>query len=372
MNNIRSPFSVGFRKWSRHGRWLRSINRQCLSPLMNRESWRTLLVLISVAVPASAHASPMHNTIPKGQDEQLWPTNSALAGPEEKSVRGNVVDTLIPHMVIYSPPRDKANGTAVLIMGGGGYHHIEIGREALPAAKWLTTEGITAAVLYYRLPSTPLHRASGSSTVTHSPLTQNTRNIGTTAPFQDAQRAMRLLRTHASQWGINPQRIGVMGFSAGGNLAAITATRFQHDFYHPVDAADRASSRPDFAMLLYPVITLQAPYNYNQSSRIEGRTTADAVAYSAQHYVTRDTPPMFLAQAEDDPISNVHNSEMMFAALQSHHIPAELHVFEKGGHGWGLRKHGEVAIWPRLAHDWLQENGYLSVPAHDTAQGHQP
>jgi len=340
--------------------------------LINRKSWCTWLALISITVSASAHAWAIDNVLPRAQDEQLWPANASLGGQEEKSIRGNVVETLTPHMVVYSPLEGKANGTAVLIMGGGGYHHIEIGREALPAAKWLTAEGITAAVLYYRLPSVPPHRTSDLSTATHLAVTKNVRRIGTIAPFQDAQRAMRLLRVHASQWNINPQRIGVMGFSAGGNLAAITATRFQHDFYHPVDAVDRTSSRPDFAILLYPVITLQTPYNHNQSSRIEGATATDAAAYSAQHYVTKETPPMFLAQAEDDPVSNVHNSEMMFAALQSHHIPAELHVFEKGGHGWGLRKHGEVAIWPHLAHDWLQENGYLSVPDHDTEQGHQP
>ncbi|WP_442323046.1 alpha/beta hydrolase [Cernens ardua] len=328
-------------------------------------------MLISITLSASAYAWPVGHVLPQGQDEQLWPANASHVGEEEKSIRGNVVETLTPHMVIYSPPKGKANGTAVLIMGGGGYHHIEIGREALPAARWLTAEGITAAVLYYRLPSARPHHTSGLSTGTHLPLTKGTRKISTTAPFQDAQRAMRLLRTHATQWDINPQRIGVMGFSAGGNLAAITATRFQHDFYQPVDTADRASSRPDFAILLYPVITLQAPYNHNQSSRIEGATTTDAAAYSAQLYVTKETPPMFLAQAADDPISNVHNSEMMFAALQSHHIPAELHVFEKGGHGWGLKKHGEVAIWPHLAHDWLQENGYLNA-GHDTGQVRKP
>jgi acetyl esterase/lipase len=243
----------------------------------------------------------------------------------------------VPRIEIYTPPHP--NGTAVIVIGGGGYARIGMGSEVMPTATWLQTQGVTAVVLYYRLPAD------------HWPAV---------APFQDAQRAIRVLRAHAQDFGINPARIGVLGFSAGGNLAGIAETRSAATFYPPVDATDRLSARPDFAALLYPVISFEQPYDTTRSGR-ELSTQADSVeAYSVQLHVTPRTPPTFLAQAKDDPIANIGNSLIMYDALKKNGVEAELHVFDKGGHGWGMGTPGsEVAAWPDLFARWARRNGFL-------------
>jgi acetyl esterase/lipase len=243
----------------------------------------------------------------------------------------------VPRIEIHQPAHP--NGTAIIVIGGGGYARIGMAQEVMPTATWLETQGVTAVVLYYRLPAD------------HWPAV---------APFQDAQRAIRVLRAHAQQLGINPARIGVLGFSAGGNLAGIASTRSAAAFYPPVDAADHLSARPDFAALLYPVISLQHPFDTTRSGR-ELSTQADSVqAYSVQLHVTHNAPPTFLAQAKDDPIANIGNSLIMADALKKNGVETELHVFEKGGHGWGMGTPGsEVAVWPSLFAAWARRNGFL-------------
>ncbi|BDU20739.1 alpha/beta hydrolase [Dyella sp. GSA-30] len=279
------------------------------------------------------------------QSLDLWPGqppgDSRAHGPERIGQTGTGVGAVSnvsrPRIEIYRP--QHPNGTAILLIGGGGYFRIGIGHEVMPTAQWLAAIGVTPVVLYYRLP------ADGWKPV---------------APFQDAQRAMRVLRAHAGEYGVDPKHIGVVGFSAGGNLAGITATRFADTFYTPVDAADQQSSRPDFAGLIYPVISLKSPYDTTRSFR-ELSVQPDAVqAYSVELHVTHDTPPTFLAQAQDDPIANIGNSLVMFDALRAQNVPSELHVFENGGHGWGLGTPGTlVAAWPRLFADWIRSHGWL-------------
>jgi acetyl esterase/lipase len=292
--------------------------------------------------PAAANNAPL-------QSIDLWPagapadSGSAPRGPERVGQTGTGVGAVSnisePRMVIYRPP--QPNGTAVLIIGGGGYFRIGIGNESEPTAQWLAALGITPVILYYRLPS------NGWKAV---------------APFQDGQRAMRLLRARAGELGIDPHRIGVIGFSAGGNLAGILATRSGDAFYPPVDAADQQSARPDFAGLIYPVSSLQPPYDTTRSVR-ELTTQSDAVtAYTVQLHVTHDTPPTFIAHAADDPIVHVGSSLALFEVLHQQQVPVELHVFEKGGHGWGLGQPGTlVAAWPRLFMSWAREHAF--VPA---------
>lgn len=304
--------------------------------------FRIVAVLLAMVLTGTAAAEEQPSpTAQPAQSIELWPNappgDVTPQGHEHTRASGAVSHVNRPHMDVYRP--SQPNGTAVLIIAGGGYASIGIGKEALPAAQWLATLGVTPVILYYRLP------ADGWPPV---------------APFQDAQRAMRLLRAEAGKLGIDPQRIGVLGFSAGGNLAGITATRFNDTFYKPVDAYDRPSSRPDFAALIYPIISLQPPFNTTQSSR-QLSAQPDAVsAYSVELHVTAQTPPTFLAQAADDPISNIGNSLVMFDALHRQGVVAELHVFQNGGHGWGLGKPGSLAAaWPQLFAAWAQSNGFL-------------
>lgn len=311
---------------------------------------RSLLIALATCLAcASVFAQQAPAAAQQPQSIELWPGSppggTAPRGPERIGQSGTGVGAVSnisrPRIEIWRPARP--NGTAVLIIGGGGYFRIGIGHEVQPTAQWLAALGVTPVVLYYRLP------ADGWPAV---------------APFQDGQRAMRILRAHAGELGLDPQRIGVVGFSAGGNLAGIVATRFANAFYAPVDAADQQSARPDFAGLIYPVTSLQPPYDTTRSSR-ELSTQADAAtAYSVQLHVTHDTPPTFIAHAVDDPIVNVGASLSMFDALRKQQVPAELHVFEKGGHGWGLGRPGSlVAAWPRLFAAWAREHGFFPLPA---------
>ncbi|HET7267975.1 MAG TPA: alpha/beta hydrolase [Oleiagrimonas sp.] len=241
-----------------------------------------------------------------------------------------------PRMVVLHP--DHPNGTAVLVIGGGGYAILAMAQESMPTAQWLLTLGVTPVILYYRLPD------DGWAPV---------------APFQDAQRAMRLLRARADNLGINPHRIGVIGFSAGGNLAGITATRFAHDSYPARDAADRVSSRPDFAGLIYPVSDLAVDHS-GTADQLAAQDNAVA-AYTIQSHVTGDTPPTFIVHAADDPVVDVDTSLSLFRVLHEHGVAAELHVMEKGGHGFGLGLPGTRAShWPGLFSSWMAHHGWLA------------
>ncbi|WP_053096224.1 alpha/beta hydrolase [Frateuria defendens] len=313
-------------------------------------------VLLAWLLPASfvfAQALPAAPRLDgaSAQTVLLWPgqppgsPGPGPSGPEQGGdsdgdvLGGAVFNVTRPRMVVYRPVR--ANGTAVLLIGGGGYVRIGIGHESMTTAQWLARQGVTPVVLYYRLPGDGWPPA---------------------APFQDAQRAMRLLRARAAELGLDPHRLGVLGFSAGGNLAGITATRHAHAFYAPVDAADRLPSRPDFAGLIYPVISLQPPFDTTRSSRELGRQADAATAYSVDLHVGRDTSPTFLAHAADDPIAAVDNSLRMFDALRRQGVAAELHVFERGGHGWGMGRPGTpVAAWPGLFAAWARGHGFMAA-----------
>lgn len=256
---------------------------------------------------------------------------------------GLVKDVGEARMVVLHPRHP--NGTAVLVIGGGGYVVIAMAQESMPVARWLMTLGVTPVVLYYRLPS------DGWAPV---------------APFQDAQRAMRLLRQHATAWGIDPQRIGVLGFSAGGNLAGITATRSGHDFYPPRDAADKFSSRPDFAALIYPVSSLADDHSGTRAQLMAQKNAV--AAYSVQGHVSAHTPPVFIAQAENDPVVDVEDSLSLFHALHRHGVPAEMHLFACGKHGFGMGRPGTRSMqWPRLFAGWMKHHGWLVPPEKSPA-----
>ena len=272
----------------------------------------------------------------------LWPgapPGGAAGGPQQASGKGSITQVAQPYLIAHLPAR--STGMAMLVISGGGYAHIEAGKESAPAAAWLQVQGIAAFELVYRLP-----REGG----------------GTSAPFQDAQRAMRLLRSNSVQWKIDPARIGVLGFSAGAHLAGMTAVRPDAPLTPTTDAIDKTSARPDFAVLLYPVLTMQAPFDTTHAKKILlGAAPAQSArdALSVELLVDDRTPPVFLAQALDDPIAPVDNSLLMFAALRRAQVPVALHLFQRGGHGWGLGKAGsEPAAWPLLLQAWLKAGSY--------------
>ncbi len=304
--------------------------------------WLAALVLLCVAAPASARSEVIN----------LWPGpmpgSGTVSGPEkigsEGAATGSVSNVTVPRMVVVRPK--KPNGAAVLVIGGGGYFRIQIGSAAMPTAQWLAQRGVTAFVLYYRLPGD-----GWSSEV----------------PFQDGQRAMRLLRGNWKTLGIDPKRIGVIGFSAGGHLAGMLATRGAHDFYPAIDAVDTASAVPDFAGLIYPVVSMRAPIDTTRTARYVSKLPDWRGAYSVEAQVTATTPPIFLAHAYDDPTADVAHSLRLAAAMHAAKRPVEMHLFQRGGHSWGLGKPGEpVAAWPRLFASWIRANGWL--PARKAAE----
>ncbi|MCO7460912.1 alpha/beta hydrolase [Stenotrophomonas maltophilia] len=312
---------------------------------------RGLAVLLFLLNPLLAGALPAAPPAPAPEVVPLWPQGhwqQRARGPErigiEGSAKGAVSGISNARMEIYRPL--KSNGTAVVIFGGGGYFRIQIGSAAKPTAQWLQSLGVTAAVVYYRLP------ADGWAPV---------------SPFQDGQRAMRLLRAQAASLGVDPERIGALGFSAGGNLAGIVATRFDAPLYPPVDAADQLSARPDFLAMIYPVVSMRAPLDHTRSKRELASQDDAQQAYSVEQHVRKGMPPVFLAQAVDDRTVDVGHSVAMYQATHAAGIPVELHLFEAGGHSWGLGKPGTlVAQWPRLFANWARSHGYLGPP-HDAS-----
>ncbi len=254
---------------------------------------------------------------PLGEETDNTTADDNLIAGEPLIRLANVTD---PTITIYHAPEDQATGAAVLVCPGGGYHILALDLEGTEVAHWLNELGITAVVLKYRVPvreGIPRHER----------------------PLQDAQRAMGLVRSRAAEWNIDPNRIGLLGFSAGGHLAA-TVSNTTERAYERIDAADTLSSRPDFTVLVYPA--------YLTASE-EGPELAPEVA------VTENTPPTLLIQTEDDNVP-VENSLYYYLALKKAGVPSEMHLYATGGHGYGLRKvDSPVHTWPERAARWLQE-----------------
>lgn len=259
----------------------------------------------------------------------LWPGDPPGPGP---GLMAGVFDRASPALTVIRPVRP--NGAAMLIAPGGGYRRLNSRTSAMPAAAWLATRGVTAYVLRYRLP------ADGWTAG---------------APLQDAQRAMRLIH---GQPGIDPTRIGTLGFSAGGHLTALAAARAKEELYAPIDAVDSAPARPAIVGLLYPVISLLPPNDRTSTRKqLAGDDTRAAEAFSVERHVTPEMPPVFLAHAMDDPIARVDNARLMQAACIRAHVTIELHLFKAGGHGWGMG-HGETSQWPEFFATWLGSHGF--------------
>ncbi|WP_242183771.1 alpha/beta hydrolase [Sphingomonas sp. CARO-RG-8B-R24-01] len=274
----------------------------------------------------------------------LWPNaipgdrhEAITASIEERSRDAHHPDRWVrgvahPVLVVKRPVR--SNGAAVLVMPGGGYGFLSYDNEGLEQAAWLNARGITAFVLQYRLPGEGW----------------DNRQL---VPLQDAQRAMRLIRAGARRYGVDIAQIAVLGFSAGGHLAGSLATRHAEQSYAPVDAIDTQSARPDYAGLIYPVVSMEAPFSHGGSrDALLGNAASAALRHAAsvEARVTADTPPVFLAHAADDDLVPVANSVVLFTALKAQARPTELHVFDSGGHGFGVRlpKSRPASSWPDL------------------------
>lgn len=306
------------------------------------------IAAFAAASPALAQASDPTETI------RLWPgppPNAPDVLPREQTVDRIktsgfqdrfVTDIGEPLLTVFRPARP--NGAAALLMPGGGYIRVVIDKEGFEVARRLADAGVTAFVLRYRLP-----REGWTS-----------RDVA----LQDAQRAMRLIRARAAGDGLDPARVLAMGFSAGGHLAASLATGFAKPVYAPVDAADPLSARPDLSGLLYPVIDMD-PRHAHAGSRTAllggAPTPALEAAYSPHRHVTADTPPTFVVHSADDASVPLENSLAYLAALRAAKVPAEWHVFEEGGHGFGIRlAQGKPAqVWPELFLAWAARRGFL-------------
>ncbi len=304
---------------------------------------RSLLGLSLSGVTAMLAASGKAAAQPSPETIALWPGappgGPGPSGPEEVDAKGSLRNISKPRLTVYRPAHP--DGMAAVVAPGGGYAHLGIGLESTPTCQWLQSLGITAFELIYRLPEDGWPPA---------------------APFQDGQRAMRIVRSRAKEFGIDPARIGIFGFSAGGHLAGMTAVQPAKALYPSVDAAETISARPDFAALIYPVLTMLPPFDHTHSRReILGKhpSEEESIAFSVERQVNAGTPPVFLVQAADDPISPIENSLMMFAALRAAKVAAELHVFQSGGHGFGLGRPGtEVHAWPELFTAWAELNQF--------------
>lgn len=282
-----------------------------------------------------------------GQNETvpLWPVNIPNRQPsDEKETRRNedifwIGNVQEPNLAIYLPAKRHANGMAVVICPGGGYNGLAYDWEGTDVAKWLNSKGIAGFVLKYRLPKS-------KSLI-----------VGNEAPLQDAQRALRLVRANAKKWNINPDKIGIMGFSAGGHLASTLGTHFNSENSFKPDSIDLLSARPDFMALIYPVITFQEPYLHRGSrNALIGETaTRELTAYySNELQVTKDTPPTFLVHSTDDGGVPVENTLLFYQALKKENIYSEMHIYPKGGHGYSLALgQGRLQTWPDRLYEWL-------------------
>jgi acetyl esterase/lipase len=254
-----------------------------------------------------------------GPEQDMTTAKDGLVAGKAVIRTGNVTE---PTLTFYPAPEQNNSGATVVVFPGGGYRILALDLEGTEVCSWLNSIGINAALLKYRVPEPP-------GAPRHA------------APLQDAQRAVGMVRSHASAWHIDPKRIGVLGFSAGGHLAALLSNDYQTRSYSFFDDADRASCRPDFTILIYPAYL----------------TKDDRTTLSPELKVSAQTPPTFLVQTEDDPV-HVENSLVYYRALAAAKVPAEMHLFSSGGHGYGLRPSPQaVSGWPALAEAWLRARG---------------
>jgi acetyl esterase/lipase len=275
---------------------------------------------------------------PSGKVPNYQKTNEVEIVESTDIIRISKVQT--PDIAVFFPSRKTATGQAVIICPGGGYTRLAYNWEGTDVARLLSAKGITAIVLKYRLPD------SKSNITPHL------------SPLMDAKRATRIVRANAGAWNINKNNIGIMGFSAGGHLASTLATHFDDGDKNSKDTIEQQSSRPDFAILIYPVISMSKKIMHEGSkNNLIGQHPDSSLAklYSNELQVTKQTPPTFLVHATDDKSVPVENSLLFYQALKDNSVSAEMHIFPKGGHGFGLGLGDKsLEVWPDLLVTWLR------------------
>jgi len=292
----------------------------------------TLLPILLTAALAAADPD-------KPKVELLWPNGAPGAVGTEPADR--------PTLTVFLPPEDKGTGCAVVVCPGGGYGGVVDTYEGKLIAEWLNKQGVAGFVLRYR----------------HAPRYRQP------APLEDAQRAIRTVRARAAEWKVDPKRVGIMGFSAGGHLASSAGTHFDNGKPDAVDPIQKAGCRPDFLILAYPVITLKPPF-YHKGSRdnlLGDKPSEELVtSLSNDEQVTADTPPTFLFHTAEDAVVPSENSALFYLALRKYKVPAELHIYEKGRHGVGLAdgvggtpNDPVLTTWKERLADWMKGRGLL-------------
>lgn len=306
--------------------------------------------------------SPGHTQVP------IWPGAAPdpqpVKGPEFAETSGRdflvagrpavgISNVTRPTMTVYSP-KGKNTGAAVVVFPGGGYQGLAVDLEGTEVCDWLTPKGITCVLLKYRVTDVGQYPKSGP--YPESPMA-----------LEDAQRAVGLVRFHASEWHIDPHKIGVLGFSSGGHLSAAISTHFATRLYSAVDAADKESCRPDFAVAIYPghLSLSAAEWDSRQGTKkfvVPDAAAADRnLSLNPEIPVTRETPPTFLLQAEDDHVDSVYDSLAYYIALKKAGVPAEMHLYAQGNHAFGLRPTKlPITAWPQLVETWLGTIGMIS------------
>jgi len=301
---------------------------------MNRD-FRIVFVCVVIGTTLAAtalagNAGSLHKV------EPLWVDGAPGAKGNEDGDK--------PTLTIYLPPDEKATGAAVVICPGGGYGHLAMDHEGHQIAQWLNSLGVAGFILKYR------HHNSGAG-------------YGHPAPLQDAQRAIGMVRSRAKEWNINPSRIGILGFSAGGHLASTAGTHFHKGRSDAKDPIDRVSCRPDFMILIYPVISMTEWFTHRGSRRNLLGDNPDknlVEGLSNEKQVTPETPPTFLVHTDEDKGVPAENSIYFYLALRKAKVPAEMHIYQKGRHGFGLgRKHGAVSSWSVRCAEWMRGMGLL-------------
>ncbi len=265
-------------------------------------------------------------------DRKVGPEEYQPEQPGQRKV-ARLTNVSVPTITVYQPPEDKRTGAAVVICPGGGYRILAMDLEGTEVAEWLNSIGVTGIVLKYRVPVPSPTSKPGAADARGTP----------EAPLQDVQRAISLVRSKASEWQIDPARIGVLGFSAGGNLAATACLQHASRKYDKIDDADGVSCRPDFGVLIYPAYLID-----------------DAGNLKPEHKPSSDTPPIFFAHAYNDGVKP-ENSIALFLALKQAGVGGELHIYSAGGHGFGLRKSDDpCSTWPARCNEWLAKSGILA------------
>jgi acetyl esterase/lipase len=270
---------------------------------------------------------------------KVWPEgapeSNGITSQEEKADNGSIGNVSEAEIFCFLPKKEINKGVAVVICPGGGYARLAMDHEGYGLARWLAERGIAGIVLKYRMP-----------------------NGHPQVPSDDARRVLRIVRTNAEKWGIDPSKIGIAGSSAGGHLAATVSTRFDKGDPLATDPVAKTSCRPDFSLLLYPVITMKEDFTHLGSRKNllgDGNNLNLIRLYSNELHVTKETPPTFIVLADNDTGVVPRNSIEYYSALKANQVPAEMHIFAKGGHGFGMRQNNiPTDKWPELFLDWLK------------------